>query len=619
MPKSTKITIIAISLTILASQAGVCAAFSAINLSESNRGSRQPRPALLLVDANSSQNEQTLRFESLLDGLGVQVEKRLISDDHKITPSSYQLIIAVSQTPGTLFSRNAISKLFGSAVLAGTNVLLVGAVLCDLNNRSAETVFGIRLSESSCSSYVKDGEKALVAAGSNISIGLRRELVQRIKPIKAITRGTLSDGSAVFTYLKASPTSGRALAIGISLLDFWKDGSSSKADFYKRPLVLTRLARELLQDGYVGKHASMNGHLSTFLFRWEDVVPVDMKRFSTHEYGRVKELLQMCKHYNIPINIAIISRYVSPTKNINDGWDLVNPANMFLRGAIELAIKNGGSIIAHGFTHQYGNKASDMSALDAEMGDDEGVEFRRSSEQSGIVVNAAESIFHDWGIKPSIWETPHYQGNINTYQEVSLAGFRYINESDTWIFPNKHGIGNVLEGRLLNIPETATNLPDEPEAIRRETLDQKLAIMPDLYEIGAPYLLFFHIGSNHRLLALSRILWETRKYDLWKPSLLEYARFWTKREQAVVKSTARARANSLTMDVLNGFPGLTLIARLPDRTVPDIVTINGLPTETKWARLNGIWLAFPVILSIGDSTIEVRYKRQDVEAASIRD
>ena len=130
--------------------------------------------------------------------------------------------------------------------------------------------------------------------------------------------------------------------------------------------------------------------------------------------------------------------------------------------------------------------------------------------------------------------------------------------------------------------------------------------MPDLYKIGAPYLFFFHIGSNHKLAALANLFKQSRKYDFWKPSLLEYATFWIKREKAMVKTRFNVNSNSFVSEVSNGFPGLTLVAVLPQDAVPSRVIVNGRAVGSKRRWINGRWLVFPVLESAGNSVVEVQ-------------
>jgi hypothetical protein len=573
--------------------------------------STSPKIVLLLTDDQVLASEQISRFENLLDGIGIPYEKKYIGGTVDLSPSRYQLIILSPERSIASYYRKNIRNFLERSLEAGSNVLLLGLAICDFDQSTSNLLFGIIPLSSSCTTKNQENGIANLGTDQSQSIQLYNENVKTIIPGKAHIKGFLADGRAVYTEYRLNRFAGKAVTIALPLLDYWKSDQGQKENLYKRPLFVASTIQDLMSQGYVGKHSTSSGKASTFLLRWEDVAPVNHLRFSEEEFGRVNALLQLSRLYKTPLNISVISRYKSPAKSINDGWDADNRENNFLRNTVMRARRQGGTLIVHGYSHQYGTELSDMTAIDSEMSDDAGIVFRPFREQLHVVNQAIQSFRRDWGEIPMIWETPHYQGNPDTYKAVYRAGLRMINESDAWLFPNWHGKGMKFGGKLLNVPETATSFPDEAKDIDTELRAQKAAILPDLHHIGAPYLFFFHLGSRDRLIALARLLRESTKYDFWRPGLLEYFRFWQQRQKAEVTYSPRPSDRVIEARVSNGFPGLTLVVRLPDWTRPSAVMVNGEIASARSLRMGSYWMVYPVIPKSGHSSVRISYSPPD--------
>lgn len=569
---------------------------------------KNPRPALLLTDDQAGTSEQIMRFENLIEGIGIQYEKKDVGSATDIDPSAYQLIVLSVQGSLHPFIRKNVSNLLDLSAKSGTNLLVIGSSICELDTRILESVFGAKPGDASCITTTKNREVASLNLNRQIQIQLYRESFVRLLPMTAIAKGRLTDGAVVYTEHQKHGSPQKSVLVSLPLMDYWKVEEESKSFLYRRPLFLANQVRRLMTEGYIGRHSSMHGKMGVFMLRWEDVAPVDNGRFSEQDYGHVSQIMMLSKSYKIPLNISIISRYISPTIEVDHGWSITTPENKFLRQAIVSALKAGGGLIVHGFSHQYGDEAGDITALDSEMSDDQGNIFRSLAEQEKVVKEAVRSFRKDWGIKPVIWETPHYQANQDTYAAAYKAGFRLINESDSLLFPHRHKIAIRPNSRLLNIPETATSFPDLYDDIYRELREQKMSLMPELYEIGAPYLFFFHIGSTPTMNALSRLLHETRKYDYWKPSIYEYAQFWQKREAVQVEYINGRVSNAISAAVSDGFPGLTLVVRLPDGTEPAETRINDVRVAPRARRIGDAWIVYPVITTSGRSIAQIGYR-----------
>ena len=100
-------------------------------------------------------------------------------------------------------------------------------------------------------------------------------------------------------------------------------------------------------------------------------------------------------------------------------------------------------------------------------------------------------IARQWKMEPTIWETPHYTGDANTYRAALESGFLYFTEADTKLFPNRHGYLNRAAGRLLNIPETAFDYPDEPGATNKAGRLKQQRLLPRIARMNGLFLFFY--------------------------------------------------------------------------------------------------------------------------------
>jgi uncharacterized protein YdaL len=200
--------------------------------------------------------------------------------------------------------------------------------------------------------------------------------------------------------------------------------------------------------------AAAPSHLA--LVRLEDVDP-------TADPATLRQFADYLYSQHVPFSVAVIPEYTDPNGFYNGG----KPQTVTLaqRPALVAALKymqsKGGTIIDHGFTHQYSNVAN---PYDAVSGDD--AEFYRaqcSSTQSQPYIfvtpcgnsdyvvwtgplpgdstawararaEAGLRLFQQAGLgTPTIWTTPHYSASAADYAGIdSVYGTRYERE----IFPS---------------------------------------------------------------------------------------------------------------------------------------------------------------------------------------
>ncbi|WP_394243830.1 DUF2334 domain-containing protein [Halopseudomonas laoshanensis] len=120
----------------------------------------------------------------------------------------------------------------------------------------------------------------------------------------------------------------------------------------------------------------------------------------------------------IEFSIAAIPRYRDPLGQWNGGVPQEIPfaqATQFRQG-LTYALQRGGSVVLHGYTHQYGNAINPWTGV---SGDD--FEFWDIVNNRPVVGDSTEWVlgrvdagiaeFGAFGIQPYAWETPHYHAS----------------------------------------------------------------------------------------------------------------------------------------------------------------------------------------------------------------
>lgn len=574
-----------------------CAAQSAVS-------ARLFAPIILMTDDGPSETISVDRFSNTLESVGISHELVGVGKSQRLNPLHYQLVIVALHENPSARSVKYLGTFLQAVLASGGNVLFIGPWICDLDPDLIAASFGVRSRSSQCLQNSGVGE-ALVLQPRRFVVALNAELMADLVSAGATTPVRVNR-RALLTSYSAGPGHGRAVVITAPLLDYWKVDDLSQS--FKRPLLLVALVQQLSQGGSLGKHPVLNAQEATLLLRLEDISPAAQSRFGWDEYGRLEFIRRLSKLHATPINVAIISRFINPSRGVDDGWSSPDPANRALRAFVRSLIEAGGTPIVHGYSHQLGWSAGDVTALDAEMSADDGSHFLGFDGQYQIIRDARDAFIEDWGLQPLFWETPHYLGDPSTYRAAAELGFRFITESDAWIFPNRSGLEGVLDKRILNIPETASSYPDEPAEIRQALRDQITHLLPDLAGLHAPYLFFFHLGSNVRLRALSGMLQASQPYRFWRPNLADFARFWIARERASLVYDWSPASQALRIVVRQGFPGLTLAIRLPDGVEASAMTINQQPVVVRPACQGAICFLRPVLSRLGDNTVQVQLR-----------
>lgn len=193
------------------------------------------------------------------------------------------------------------------------------------------------------------------------------------------------------------------------------------------------------------------------LVRLEDVDPTD-------DPQRLRDIADYLYSENVPFSMAVIPRFrdplgvygYGPTVDLADRPDLVS--------ALNYAVSRGGTIIMHGFTHQYdsvANPHNGVTGLDSEF-------YIQQYDVNGNIVNLSPvpedsvewvqdridsgiDIFNQAGFsRPTIWETPHYLASELDYG-VFGSNFDMLYQALHGRFP--YILGSSIYGAGV-IPET---------------------------------------------------------------------------------------------------------------------------------------------------------------------
>ncbi|MBS1958608.1 MAG: DUF2334 domain-containing protein [Bdellovibrionales bacterium] len=149
----------------------------------------------------------------------------------------------------------------------------------------------------------------------------------------------------------------------------------------------------------------------------------------TVAFAAIKKLSDYLYTEHVPFSLATIPFYRDPLGVYNNGKSLevhLRQSNNLQR-SLTYAIAHGGSIVTHGYTHQYNNVKNPDSGV---SGDD--FEFWDTRINSPVAedseeyalgrVDAANAEFTDLGFSPFAWEPPHYSASAVDYRAFGKRG-----------------------------------------------------------------------------------------------------------------------------------------------------------------------------------------------------
>src|ERR1035437_8822617 len=176
------------------------------------------------------------------------------------------------------------------------------------------------------------------------------------------------------------------------------DSPFSYADENDRYLLFADMLHDILGENHKESHSA--------LIRIEDISPMDNP-------DKLREIADVLSEKGIPFLVGVIPFYVDPGAGIrislSDKPDLVD--------ALKYMVKNGGTIVMHGITHQY----KGITASDYEFWDDVTNKPIKDETETSIShkIELGVQEFMKNGLYPMIWETPHYTASFQLYKTIS--------------------------------------------------------------------------------------------------------------------------------------------------------------------------------------------------------
>ena len=189
-----------------------------------------------------------------------------------------------------------------------------------------------------------------------------------------------------------------------------------------RYLLFADMLHDILGEDHEPSHSA--------LIRIEDVNP-------TENPDRLRDIADILSGRGIPFLVGVSPFYVNPADGIrislSDKPDLVD--------ALKYMVRNGGTIVMHGVTHQYrGQTGTDYEFWD------EGTNRPIAGETEEGIRRKIEMGIQEFmrnGLYPLIWETPHYT--------ASFALYRVIGEYFTTAMEQRMAIENADCSAVLSL------------------------------------------------------------------------------------------------------------------------------------------------------------------------
>jgi len=234
------------------------------------------------------------------------------------------------------------------------------------------------------------------------------------------------------------------------------DSPFSYADVNDRYLLFADMLHDILGEQHKESHSA--------IIRIEDISPMDNP-------DKLRDIADFLSGRGIPFAVGVIPFYVNPGEGVrislSDKPDLVD--------ALKYMVKNGGTIIMHGSTHQY----KGITASDFEFWDEVTNKPIKDETEASISrkIDLGIQEFMKNGLYPVIWETPHYTASIQLYRTIAKY-FSTCMEQRLAIEDFDHSqffpyiIQHDIYGQII-IPENLGYVPLDPDKnISRKAVEE---------------------------------------------------------------------------------------------------------------------------------------------------
>lgn len=242
------------------------------------------------------------------------------------------------------------------------------------------------------SDYVESSPYTEVKAGNDIFT----------KGTNDINIVKIIDKKKVSVWATANPEKGRATPVPYMVqsgnLTYVADMPFLGATETDRYLYFADKLHDILGENHPTNHMA--------IIRIEDVTALNNP-------NQLRDIADYLSEQGIPFLVGVVPIYVNPSEGryvkLSDRPELVD--------ALKYMVRNGGSIVMHGVTHQYKGVSTDdaefwnMTANQPIVG--ENVEDFSKKIELGL------NEFYKNNLFPIAWETPHYMGTVKAYTAIA--------------------------------------------------------------------------------------------------------------------------------------------------------------------------------------------------------
>ena len=535
--------------------------------------------ALLIVPNSAHESPDAQRLRIHLEGFGLLYKevrvKHLSVDDIKAAST----IILGHTSSQTLVLSSDQEAAIDAAISGGTDLLSFGPG----SIASHPKRYGLTVQKIGETTDLGQTGIQWQAGGAQPPVfALGQETSARVTLAGATALATyVPSGSPAVTRYRSTATSGTVVMVGLNVLAYW--GESEKTDAWARADLMFRVLAETQTRGWVRALPFPDASPGAFLMRVEDLSPggTRFSRAWDDWTTRFKQLGDAMAKLGAPMHLGVVARYVDPTKGENFGWSDPDPARALLKKVIADRLALGAELICHGYTHQYGETDKDYTGVDWEFSDDASGQwtFLPFEVQKQRIQKARQTLHTEFGIWSQVWETPHLEGDSNTYKAAAEVGFKISNEADTNLFPNRYGEAGEKGDHILNVPHTGSYVLAETAASFGAVA--LASTLPRLTRIGAPFFFFYHGVNDAQAKAALDFTRCAAACNFWMPRVAEFAAWWQARAEREVWATMGPGYIHISV---KGPTGLGLEIRLPDGRTSAEVRGAGLllPAVSRW-------------------------------------
>lgn len=475
----------------------------------------RPVPFRVGVIANETPKTNVTHLTDLLRHVGYPFD--LISSADQIVELSHYSLLILYDSALSILGQSGLSALDSY----GGDLIWIGPGIGAFDQNTLARIFGIQ--------YISEGignALGVVSSSSGSTItAVTNETITLVQLVGGTARGYFNDNSSrrLFpseVYMRhSSGTVAYYFAYDVS--DWWKADPNLP---WSRPAILVSAIRFALSNSSSITLGAYPMNLDTvFIERIEDVDPLNT---GVDWLARASNFLQDFKTSQVPLAVALIPVYVDPAHSLTIPLD-ANSAEP-LRSWLQSVIVSGGTIIQHGYTHQYGTFLTGA-----------GTEFLLNgtwmnyTDQYQRIKLGKMEIQGSLTTKEYAFEAPHYKYDNDTVKAITELGFKYFfDDLNSPFFGFRYSL-NSDEPTLVVFPETLSYIPlgssMSLESQIKASIDQLLGF-------GGILLQYDHLyEENAFTMGIDTMHYVLQKGHVWVASIDTIGRFELERAESYRK------------------------------------------------------------------------------------